>query len=103
LDDWGLEYRQGLGIFLFTTVSRPALVPTQPPIKWVPRDVSLRVKRPGREADNSPPSSVEVKNLYSYAALPNTPLWHGAQLKHRDNFTFTFTDYFKKFGHLTGA
>jgi hypothetical protein len=25
--------------------------------------------------------------------LPNTPLWRGAQLKHRDNFTFTFTFY----------
>jgi hypothetical protein len=25
-------------------------------------------------------------------ALPNTPSWRGAQLKHRDNFTFyTFT------------
>jgi hypothetical protein len=24
-------------------------------------------------------------------SLPNTPSWHGAQLKHRDNFTFTFT------------
>jgi len=22
--------------------------------------------------------------------LPNTPPWSGAQLKHRDNFTFTF-------------
>jgi hypothetical protein len=21
--------------------------------------------------------------------LPNTPSWHGAQLKHKDNFTFT--------------
>jgi hypothetical protein len=23
-------------------------------------------------------------------SLPNTPSWRGAQLKHRDNFTFTF-------------
>jgi hypothetical protein len=23
--------------------------------------------------------------------LPNTPLWCGARLKHRDNFTFTLT------------
>jgi hypothetical protein len=41
----------GLGIFLFTTASRPALGPTQPPIKWVPGTISLEVKRPGREAD----------------------------------------------------
>jgi hypothetical protein len=32
LDDRGFESRQGLGIFLFTTTSRPALGPTQPPI-----------------------------------------------------------------------
>jgi hypothetical protein len=29
--------------------------------------------------------------------LPNTPSWRGAQLKHRDNFTFTFTISFKQF------
>jgi hypothetical protein len=23
--------------------------------------------------------------------FPNTPSWRGAQLKHRDNFTFAFT------------
>jgi hypothetical protein len=27
-------------------------------------------------------------------SLPNTLSWCGAQLKHRDNFTFTFTFYF---------
>jgi hypothetical protein len=26
--------------------------------------------------------------------LPNTPSWRGAQLNHRDNFTFTFTDIY---------
>jgi hypothetical protein len=51
----------GLGIFLFTTVSRTALGPTQPPIQWVPGALSLGVKRPGREADHSPPSSAKVK------------------------------------------
>jgi hypothetical protein len=55
--------RRGLGIFLFTTASRKALGPTQPPIQWVPGDLFLGVKRPGREADHSPPSSTEVKNV----------------------------------------
>jgi hypothetical protein len=32
-----------------------ALGPTQPPIQWVPGALSLGVKRPGREADHSPP------------------------------------------------
>jgi hypothetical protein len=42
------------------TASRMALGPTQPPIQWMPGALSLRVKRPGREADHSPPSSTEV-------------------------------------------
>jgi hypothetical protein len=55
------DSRRGLGIFLFTTSSRTALVPTQPPIQWVPGALSLRVKRLGFEADHSPPSSAEFK------------------------------------------
>jgi hypothetical protein len=35
LDDRGFESRQGLGIFLHTTVSRPALGPTKLPIQRV--------------------------------------------------------------------
>jgi hypothetical protein len=35
LDDRGIESRQVLGIFLFTTASRTALGLTQPPIQWV--------------------------------------------------------------------
>jgi hypothetical protein len=54
------DSQRGLGIFLFTA-SRTALGPTQPPIEWVPGAFSLGVKRPGREADHSPPSSAEVK------------------------------------------
>jgi hypothetical protein len=65
LNDRWLESRQTLGVFLFTTVSRPALGPTQPPIQWVPGALSLGVKRPEREADHSPPSSAEVKNEWS--------------------------------------
>jgi hypothetical protein len=45
--------------------------PTQPPIQSVPGALSLGVKRPGREADHSPPSSAEVKNAWSYnSAFP---------------------------------
>jgi hypothetical protein len=32
--------------------------------------------------------------------LPNTHSWRGAQLKHRDSFTFTFTDEWMKNGIL---
>jgi hypothetical protein len=47
------------------------------------------VKRPGREADYSLPSSAEVKECVElYLHSPNTPSWRGAQLNHRDNFIF---------------
>jgi hypothetical protein len=48
--------------FIFTTASRPALEPTQPPIHSVPVAISPEIKRPGREADSSLPPSAEVKN-----------------------------------------
>jgi len=47
MDDRGFDSRQGLGIFLFTTLSGPALGPTHPPIQSVARALSLGVKRPG--------------------------------------------------------
>jgi len=46
----------GLRIFVFTTASGTAL---GPPIQWVPRALSLGVKRLRGEADHSPPTSVE--------------------------------------------
>jgi hypothetical protein len=35
--------------------------PTQPPIQWAQGTLSLGIKRPGREADHSPPSNAEAK------------------------------------------
>jgi hypothetical protein len=54
LDDESQSW-QGLGKFLFNTVFRPTLGSTQSPIQRVPGALSLRVKRPGREANQSPP------------------------------------------------
>jgi hypothetical protein len=51
---------------------------TQPPIQWVPGAISSGVKRQGREADHSPPSSVEVKNGGAIAPLPHTSSKCGA-------------------------
>jgi hypothetical protein len=48
LHDREFESRQGLEIFLFTTMSRPTLGPIQPPIQWIPRALCMGVKRPGR-------------------------------------------------------
>jgi hypothetical protein len=78
LDGRGCEYQLGLGI-LFITVSRTALEPTQPHIQSVRAALSLGVKRPGREADHSPPYSSEVKNAWSYTYTPAIRL-HGVVL-----------------------
>jgi hypothetical protein len=89
LDCRGFESLQRLRIFLLTTMSRLALWPTQPPIHWVPGTFSLGLKQLGHEADHPPPSSAEVKECMElYLHFPNMPSWCGAQLKHRDNFTF---------------
>jgi hypothetical protein len=56
--------------FLFSTSSRPALGSTQPPIQWVPGALSLGVKRPGREANHSLPTSAEVKKMWIYTPTP---------------------------------
>jgi hypothetical protein len=56
--------------FLFCTSSRPALGSTHPPIQWVPGAVSVGVQRPGRETDNSPPTSAEVKKMWIYTSTP---------------------------------
>jgi hypothetical protein len=65
----GFDSRQGLGIFFITTAYRPALGPTQPPIQRVPGALPVGIKRPGREAYHSPPSSAEVKNAWSYTSI----------------------------------
>jgi hypothetical protein len=57
----GFDFGWGLRILLFTTASRMALRPDQPPIQWVSGALSLGVKWSGCEADRSLPSSAEVK------------------------------------------
>jgi hypothetical protein len=57
--------------FLFSTLSRRAPGPTQPPIQWVPGALCPGVKRPGREADHSPRTGADVKkNVGLYIHCP---------------------------------
>jgi hypothetical protein len=85
-----------LGIFLSTTASRMALGPTKPPIQWITGALSLRVKRPGSEADHSPPSSAKVKERVELDFhSPNTPSWHGAQLKIAQGQLYLYLYLFK--------
>jgi hypothetical protein len=58
------------------------LGPTLAPIQWIPGALSPQIKRPGREADNSTPTSAEFKKTPPYAFM----VW--CLIKHRDNFTF---------------
>jgi hypothetical protein len=69
LDDRGVGVPSRVKNFLFSTSSRPALGPTQPPIQWVPGALSPGVKRQGREADHSPLASAEVKKMI-YTSTP---------------------------------
>jgi hypothetical protein len=56
--------------FLVSISSRSSLGPTQLPIQWVPGALSSGVKRQGREADRSPPTSAEVKKTWIYTSTP---------------------------------
>jgi hypothetical protein len=98
----GFDSRWGLGIFLFTIASRTALGPTQHPIQWVPDALSLGVKRPGREADHSPPYSAGVKNAWSYTYIPQYVFMAWYLVKQTD-FIFTFTFIFRYLGRSKGS
>jgi hypothetical protein len=56
--------------FHFSISSRPALGFTQPPIQLEPGALSPGVKRTGREADHSPPTSAEAKKKWIYTSTP---------------------------------
>jgi hypothetical protein len=73
-NNWSFNGENYIGIFLFTTASRLALWPTQHPAHWAPGILSLGIKRPGREAYHSPPSSTEVKISWSCTSTPQYAL-----------------------------
>jgi hypothetical protein len=67
----GFDSRQGLEIFFYSTGSRSALGPTQPPIQWVLSSSSPGLNWPGHEADRSSLSNAKVKNGGAIPPLPN--------------------------------
>jgi hypothetical protein len=80
LNGRGVGVRVPVVSIILSTSSRPALGPTQSPIQWVPGALSPGVKRPGREADHSPPTSVGVKKnddlyIHSHIRLQGRPQW----------------------------
>jgi hypothetical protein len=72
LDDRGVGVRGPVGSRFFFSPRRPDRFwgPTQPPIQWVPSALSLGVKRQGREADHSSPTSPKIKKMWIYTSTP---------------------------------
>jgi hypothetical protein len=69
VDGRGVGVRVPVGKYFFSlhvvqtgSGSNPASYP------MTPRALSLEVKRPGREADHSPPTSAEVKKTWIYTS-----------------------------------
>jgi len=62
MDNWVRFPAWAVVGLLPATASRLALGP----IQWLQGFFPLGVKRPGREADHSPPSVAEIKNAWSY-------------------------------------
>jgi hypothetical protein len=88
----GFDSRRDLGIFFYTTSSRTALRPTQPPIQWVPGALSLGVKWLGREADHSPPSVPRSKNEWWYTSTSQYAFMAWCLFKTQGQiYLFTFT------------
>jgi hypothetical protein len=62
----------------------------------------MGVKRPGREADHSYPSSADVKEWVElYLHSPSTPSWRGAQLKKALGQLYLYRYIYKEF-HSVG-
>jgi hypothetical protein len=72
---WGLPGLDGWGLGVLAPTRTRNVSPLlsgqtvlgshQPPVQWIPR-----VKRPGREADHSHPTSAEVKNTWIFTSTP---------------------------------
>jgi hypothetical protein len=75
------DSRRGLGIFLFTTASRTALGPNQPPVQWVPGALSLGLKWPGVKLITHLHLVPKSKNAWSYTSTPQYAFMVGCSVK----------------------
>jgi len=82
----GFDSQQGRDIFLFVTVSRRTLEPTQPSIQWVPWAFFPGVKRQGREADHLH----LIPNEWSYTSIPLTFSRREALFKHKKTLSLCY-------------
>jgi hypothetical protein len=71
LDDGGVGVRVPIGLRIFTSPSRPDRLWGPPNLLFKGyRELFPEVRRPGREADHSPPYSAEVKKTWIYTSTP---------------------------------
>jgi hypothetical protein len=99
----GFDSRQGLGIFLFDTMSRPALGPNQRPIQWVPGALSPGVEWPGCETDRSPPFGAIPTSYTCFGGDWSTDLWTRLtqyDSQHQNNAPQSGLRYCNKIGAL---
>jgi hypothetical protein len=66
----GFDFCQRQETCFYSTAFSVTLGPTQPPIHWISGTIYSRVKLQGGEADHSPPSDTEVKNVELYLHAP---------------------------------
>ena len=87
LRSWGLgfEYRQGQGVFVFSTTWRPVLGPIKLSLQWKLTFI-LWGKAAGAWIFHSPPLDSEVKNEWNYTFTPSVCL-HDMD---RNNFTLSY-------------
>jgi hypothetical protein len=83
----GFRFPAGAGNFSFDTVCRPALGSAQPPIQWIPGDLSLGVKRPGCETDHTSIYCRFQEFVELCLHSPSTPSWCDAQVQRRTTGT----------------
>jgi hypothetical protein len=79
LDDHGVGVRVPVGSRIFSTPvvqTGSGVDPTSYPM--VLKALSPGVKRQGREADHSLPTSGKVKKMWIYTSTPHTSSWHSA-------------------------
>jgi hypothetical protein len=68
MDDRGVGVRVPVESRIFTSRYRPARL--WGPIQWVLKALSPGLKRPGHDADQSPPTSSEIKKTWVYTSTP---------------------------------
>jgi hypothetical protein len=74
---------------LFVTTSRPAVGPTQSPI----RVLSSKIKQLGCEVNRSPPYSAEDKNAWRYTSTLSCVCMPWCLVKHQGNFILMLPVY----------